>query len=108
MERLSSGFVTLPGGVGTLEELMEVLTLNQLGYIDAPVVIFNQGGFYDNLLAQFDALAKAGFMHTECLKLFSVAATPEEAIEKLIGFRKAKLPDKIKEAVKGHEAHSAG
>ena len=94
MERLSSGFVTLPGGVGTLEELMEVLTLNQLGYIDAP--------------AQFDALAKAGFMHTECLKLFSVAATPEEAIEKLIGFRKAKLPDKIKEAVKGHEAHSAG
>ena len=108
MERLSSGFVTLPGGVGTLEELMEVLTLNQLGYIDAPVVIFNQDGFYDNLLAQFDALAKAGFMHTECLKLFSVAATPEEAIEKLIGFRKAKLPDKIKEAVKGHEAHSAG
>ena len=108
MERLSSGFVTLPGGVGTLEELMEVLTLNQLGYIDAPVVIFNQDGFYDNLLAQFDALAKAGFMHTECLKLFSVAATPEEAIEKLIGFRKAKLPDKIKEAVKGHEEHSAG
>lgn len=108
MERLSSGFVTLPGGVGTLEELMEVLTFNQLGYIDAPVVIFNQDGFYDNLLAQFDALAKAGFMHTECLKLFSVAATPEEAIEKLIGFRKAKLPDKIKEAVKGHEEHSAG
>ena len=108
MERLSSGFATLPGGVGTLEELMEVLTLNQLGYIDAPVVIFNQDGFYNNLLAQFDALAKAGFMHTECLKLFSVAATPEEAIEKLIGFRKAKLPDKIKEAVKGHEEHSAG
>ena len=47
-------------------------------------------------------------MHTECLKLFSVAVTPEEAIEKLIGFRKAKLPDKIKEAVKGHEEHSAG
>ena len=108
MERLSSAYIALPGGVGTLEELMEVLTLNQLGYIDAPVVIFNQDGFYDNLLAQFDALAKAGFMHTECLKLFSVAATPEEAIEKLIGFRKAKLPDKIKEAVKGHEAHSAG
>ena len=57
MERLSSAYIALPGGVGTLEELMEVLTLNQLGYIEAPVVVFDQDGFYDSLLKQLDVFA---------------------------------------------------
>ena len=47
MERLSGAYIALPGGIGTLEELLEVLTLNQLGYLSAPVVIFNQNGYYD-------------------------------------------------------------
>ena len=52
MEELSDGFIALPGGYGTLEELMEVLTLNQLGYISAPVVILNTSEYYSNLIAQ--------------------------------------------------------
>lgn len=108
MEKLSSGFVTLPGGVGTLEELLETLTLNQLGYIDAPVVIFDQDGFYAGLFKQFEMLVDQGFMRGECLSLFARAHTPEETVDKLINFKRAKLPDKIKEAVKGHEERSAG
>ncbi len=103
MERMSSGFVTLPGGVGTLEELLETLTLNQLGYIDAPVIILDQDGFYTGLFNQFEHLVKEGFMRSECLTLFARAENAEDAIEKLIGFKRAKLPDKIEEAVKGHE-----
>ena len=108
MERLSSAYIALPGGVGTLEELMEVLTLNQLGYIEAPVVVFDQDGFYDNLLKQLDVFAQEGFMHQACLKLFDRALTPEEAVDKLLSFERAELPDKIKEAVKDHEKCSAG
>ena len=108
MERLSSAYIALPGGVGTLEELMEVLTLNQLGYIEAPVVVFDQDGFYDNLLKQLDVFAQEGFMHQAYLKLFDRALTPEEAVDKLLSFERAELPDKIKEAVKDHEKCSAG
>lgn len=103
MEQMSSGFVTLPGGVGTLEELLETLTLNQLGYIEAPVIILDQDGFYKGLFEQFELLVKEGFMRSECLTLFARAENAEDAIKKLIGFKRAKLPDKIEEAVKGHE-----
>ena len=108
MEHISSGFVALPGGVGTLEELFEVITLNQLGYINTPIVIFNQDGFYNSLLKQFEELTEKGFMRSECLTLFAVATEPEEAVEKLINFKQAEMPDKIKEAVEGHEEQSAG
>lgn len=102
MESMSMGYVALPGGFGTLEELMEVLTLNQLGYLKAPVVILNQDGFYQQLIAQLNTFVKRGFTNQAYLGLFTVAQTPEEAVEQLTRFRLPDLPDKIKEAVKDH------
>jgi len=50
MEEMSDGFITMPGGFGTMDELFEMLSLNQLGLIHKPVGIYNVGGFYDPLI----------------------------------------------------------
>ena len=99
MERLSDGYIALPGGFGTLEELMEVLTLNQLGYLSSPVVIMNCFGFYDDLISLFSTFVAHGFTDERCLSLFSPAENPEEAVNALLSFKPPKLPDKIKEAI---------
>jgi hypothetical protein len=75
--------VTLPGGWGTLEEIMEILTLRQLDVLRKPVVIFNQDGFYDELLKFFDRMISEKFNKPSNLKLFSVATTVEEIFTQL-------------------------
>lgn len=100
MERLSQGFITLPGGYGTLEELMEVLTLNQLGYISAPVVLLNTMGYYDRLIDQLRYCVSEGFTAPACLDIFAVADSPEQAVELIASMQPPELPDKIKDAVR--------
>ena len=95
----SDGYIALPGGVGTLEELLEVLTLNQLGYLRAPVVIFNQNGYYDALIAQLRTCVEQEFADASCLALYAVADTPEGAVQALRAFQLPELPNKIKDAI---------
>jgi uncharacterized protein (TIGR00730 family) len=83
MYRLSCGFAVLPGGLGTLEELMEVATWNQLALIRKPVVVVNDAGFFDPMLAMFDHLVDEGFVAAEERRLIQVASGPEEAIDRL-------------------------
>ena len=80
MEDLSDAFIALPGGFGTLEEVLEVITLRQLGYHDKPVVLLNAGGFFEPLLEQFERLYAEAFAHTAFRSLYAVANTPEEAV----------------------------
>ena len=100
MEKLSSGFVILPGGYGTAEELMEVLTLKQLGYLDAPILIINTNGFYNSLLEQFHRFVSDGFMNKRYLGLYKVVDSPSEAIDCIKNYHADDMPDKIKEALK--------
>ena len=100
MERLSDGYIALPGGIGTFEELLEVLTLNQLGYLRTPIVIFNQNGYYDALIAQLETSVRQGFADASCLSLFAAADTAEGAVRALKEFRLPELPNKIKDAIK--------
>lgn len=100
MEELSDGFIALPGGYGTLEELMEVLTLNQLGYITAPVVILNTKGYYSDLIAQLRECVNEGFTAAPCLDIFSVAGTPEEAVQLALNKERPDIPDKIADAIR--------
>lgn len=100
MERLSDGYIALPGGIGTFEELLEVLTLNQLGYLRTPIVIFNQNGYYDHLIAQLAASVQQGFADESCLALFTAADTAQGAVRALLDFRLPELPNKIKDAIK--------
>ena len=97
MERRSNAFITLAGGFGTFEELMEVLTLKQLGYIDAPIIILNTLGYYDNILAMFNKCVDENFADERYLKLFSVAETPEEALSLAENYVQSDMPLKYKQ-----------
>ena len=95
MEKLSDAFVALSGGFGTLEELLEVITLKQLNYHNKPIVIVNVNGYYDSLLAQFRRCTEEGFTDPLFLQLFMVASDVDEAIDALLNPRQLSLPDKI-------------
>jgi cytokinin riboside 5'-monophosphate phosphoribohydrolase len=80
MDERADAFVALPGGFGTLEELLEIMTLRQLGYHDKPIVIVNMGGFFDPLLAQFDGIFAERFTHDRYRDLYMVADTVADAL----------------------------
>lgn len=71
----ASGFLALPGGIGTLEEMTEVLTLRYLAQLSHPAVFFNQNGFYDDLLRFFERMTRERFKTTGMDGLYSVAGT---------------------------------
>ena len=83
METRADAFLALPGGWGTLEEIMEILTLRQLDVLRKPVIFFNQDGFYDELLRFFDRMIGESFNKPSNLKLFSVAKTVVEVFDQL-------------------------
>lgn len=80
---LADGVIALPGGIGTLDELMDLLTRCQLGMYDRPVVILNVNGFYDHLLAHLRHTDECSMMRHLDLPgdLWRVAATPAEALD---------------------------
>jgi uncharacterized protein (TIGR00730 family) len=73
MEERASAFLALPGGIGTLEELTEIMTLRYIGRIDKPIVILNQDGFYDDLLRFFERMTRERFKSAGLRDLFGVA-----------------------------------
>jgi uncharacterized protein (TIGR00730 family) len=83
METRADAFVTLPGGFGTLEEIMEILTLRQLDVVKKPCVLFNQDGFYQPLLALFETMLNERFFKPSNMSLFSVAATVPDIFVKI-------------------------
>ncbi|MCH5328659.1 MAG: TIGR00730 family Rossman fold protein [Coprobacter sp.] len=83
MAALSEAAVALPGGCGTMEELLEIITWKQLGLYPHPVVILNTGGFYDPLIRQLRQAVDQSFMRAEHAALWEEARTPEEAVEAL-------------------------
>jgi uncharacterized protein (TIGR00730 family) len=80
MEERADGFVVLPGGIGTLEEVLEVLVLRQLHYHNKPIVFLNIDGYYDDLLTFFRHMVETRFLLHSLDKLIHVAKLPEDAI----------------------------
>lgn len=80
MARLADAVIALPGGYGTLEELLEIITWKQLGLYLNPIVILNTNGYYDPLLQMFRQAVNGRFMRSLHAELWSVANTPEEAV----------------------------
>ena len=77
----SDAFIVLPGGVGTLDELAEIMASNQLGIINKPVGILNTEGYYNDLLKWFSKAVDEGFISSENLKELLVSNSPEELVE---------------------------
>lgn len=81
MAGLSDAVIALPGGCGTLEELLEIITWKQLGLYLNPIVILNTGGFFDPLLAMLGRAISENFMRSRHGDIWHVARTPAEAVE---------------------------
>ena len=81
MANLSDGIVALPGGCGTLEELLEIITWKQLGLYLNPIVILNTNGYFDPLLAMLQRAVDENFMREQHGAIWHVASTPQEAID---------------------------
>ena len=80
MEELAEAFVVMPGGIGTMEEFFEVLTLRQLGRHDKPIALLNACGYYDALRALLEQAARERFMGESCLSLCVFCPDAEAAL----------------------------
>jgi len=85
MEKLSDGFIAIPGGLGTLDELAEILTWRQLGFHQKPCGLLNVDGYYDHLLAFFAHAGNEGFIREEHWGLLKVATQPKELLDSMAG-----------------------
>jgi len=84
---LADAVIALPGGIGTLEELTEAITLKQLGLFQGPVVILNVAGFYDRLLEFLDQLSESNFIRSDHRNLWNVASTPYDSLKLVTDYK---------------------
>ena len=86
MERLSDGFVVLPGGFGTMDEMFEILSGGQLGFHKKPIVVLNINGFYNHLKAQLEFMVSEKMLLPQHAAMVQFADTPAEAIDQLFNY----------------------
>ena len=84
---LSAGFITLPGGVGTMDELWEAISWAQLGYHAKPVGLLNVAGFYDQLIAFNQHMIATGFIRPQHASILSHAETIEALLDKMAAYK---------------------
>jgi len=94
MRELSDSFIALAGGFGTLEEILEVITLKQLGYHNKAVVFINTNDFYNDLFQQFEKSYEEKFAKENYRKLYFVAKNANEAMDYLLSYKPEATVDK--------------
>ena len=87
MDTRGDAFVALPGGLGTLEEILEVMTLKQLGYHDKPIAVLDLDGYYDPLWSQFQRGIDTGFIRPELLDIWYPAADIDALLRYLESYK---------------------
>lgn len=87
MAELAEGFVTLPGGSGTMEEYFEIFTWAQLGLHTKPIGVLNSAGYYDPLIALFDRMTGEGFVTLQHREMMLTAAEPAALLERMQAYR---------------------
>jgi uncharacterized protein (TIGR00730 family) len=94
MERLSDGFAALAGGVGTADELFEIITWAQLGLHRKPVGLLNTAGYFDSLLAWVERMTDEAFLRPKHRDLLLVAGTPDDLLRRLREFSPPAVEEK--------------
>ncbi len=87
MADMAGAFIALPGGVGTMDELFEILAWAQLGIHDRPVGLLNVAGFFDGLLTFVQHMAREGFLRVDPLSVLAVASTPEALLKQMADYQ---------------------
>ncbi|VAX31175.1 Lysine decarboxylase family [hydrothermal vent metagenome] len=94
MDQKSDAFITLPGGIGTLEEAMEILSMKQLQLTPKPLVFINTQNFFDGLIANLQEMVDLKFAKKETLDLFAVEPDPEQALHYIQNYEPPFTPSK--------------
>ena len=100
MSKLVDGYITLPGGFGTLDELFEALTLGQLQIEQKPIGILNINGFFDAVLLQLDKMVEEGYLKTAGRNLLLVANSVKELMQKMDAYKAPKIAPIINKVVR--------
>ena len=103
MSKLVKGYIALPGGFGTLDELFEALTLNQLQIEQKPIGLLNVNGFFDAILQQLNTMVAKGFLKQNNLNMLLVANTAEELLCKMSLYKAPKINAIINKVVTNHD-----
>ena len=94
MRDISDAFIALPGGFGTLEEILEVITLRQLSYHTKPIVFINTNNFFEFLFKQFEVTYLEMFAKEIYRELYFVAQNAEDALEYIVNYKPIELDSK--------------
>ena len=94
MDARSDAFIALPGGFGTLEELLEIITLKQLKYHNKAIVIMNADGFYDPLLHLFDSIIDKRFAKQESTLLYHISPDVDDCLDFIDSYQPIEFKDK--------------
>lgn len=92
MAELAQGFIAMPGGIGTLEELFEIFTWAQLALIKKPVALFNVNNFYDDITHFLNKMVKEGFVKEVTIKSLINSHNIHELVEKMKAFNYTETP----------------
>ncbi|GAB2493875.1 LOG family protein [Algoriphagus taiwanensis] len=93
MAERGDGFIAMPGGIGTLEELFEIMTLNQLHYIQKPLALYNVNGYYDKLIDFLNHAMEEGFLYPEQEDLIIISDDPVELLDQMSAYRSSRPSD---------------
>ena len=99
MSKLVEGYITLPGGFGTLDELFEALTLNQLQIEQKPVGLLNMNGFFDAVLLQLDKMVAEGYLKQANRKMLFVGTSVNDLMQKMNQYKAPKKTNVIHKVV---------
>ena len=94
MDERADAFIALPGGIGTLEEVIEILSMKQLGLTEKPLVFVNTNNFYDGLISNLQNMVDLKFAKLSTLELFAICPNPSSALEFILSYQSRQIDDK--------------
>ena len=94
MDERADAFIVLPGGIGTLEEAIEIMSMKQLGLTEKPLAFVNTNNFYDGLVSNFQMMVGLKFAKSSILDLFAVCPNPSSALEFILSYKSKKKDNK--------------